>query len=530
MRITRLARYVRLFISSRYGGSFVVFGRIRPGRVGAFRGRLVMALVAGVASLTAAAPSVAAVAINGDPLRVYANTNSKVQARFGGFDDGEFDDPAIDFPTAGLHINLYQLPDADAPSSGYGLTSNAVTPVSGPTLAGSGTELDPYTLTSTYDVAAGFLGWLRVTQVLSYVNGDSGFLADYRIHNMGASGVFFRAVIAGDLFSAASDDGFGFYDATPPAIVGAENDVTGGFGGLVNLDTSPWSRFQEGDVSKVLPWFGPAYFGAGFSNTVDPDLTDSAVGVQWDKHRSTALGAGATDTFAVVWAFGHFDALTLFPGDESKPTGATESQTALALHGGAAVTGKTVRYAITGANPGYGAAVTDGSGNAAIAWTGVNAGSDTLTAFLDSNGDGTQQDTEPADVTTITWTARPQPPQAPTSVTSPPTLTASAAKVQHALRTYRIVAYARCDKSCTVTGRGTVAIPATARVLALRTIHRTILDGGRTKLVFRLSRRLRKAISTALQRRKRVAAKLTLVAKAGSLTTRPIHKTVRLVR
>jgi hypothetical protein len=405
-----------------------------------------------------------------------------------------------------------------------------VTPVSGPTLSGIGTDVDPYTLTSTYQIASGIFGSLEITQVLSYVDGDSGFLAEYSIHNTGASGAFFRAVVVGDLFSAGSDYGVGFYDAAPPAIVGGENDVTGGFGELVNVDdTSPWSRFQEGDISEVLPWYGPAYNGAGFPNTVDPDVTDDAVGVQWDKYRSTALAGGATDTFAVVWAFGHFDALTLFPGDESKSTGATESQTVLALNGGAGLTGKTVRYVITGANPGSGSAVTDGSGNAAIAWTGANAGSDTLRAFLDSNGDGIEQDTEPADVTTITWTAPTQPPPPPTPA-SPPAVTASAAKVQHALRTRRIVAYVRCDKTCTVTGRGTVAVPSAARVFALRTIHRTILDGGRAKLVFRLSRRLRNAISIALQHHKRVAAKLTLVAKAGSVTSAPVRKTVRLVR
>jgi hypothetical protein len=72
------------------------------GTVAGLKERLVPALVAGIALLTAAAPSAAAVAINGDPLQVYANTNSKLQARFVGFDDGEFDDPAIDFPNAGL--------------------------------------------------------------------------------------------------------------------------------------------------------------------------------------------------------------------------------------------------------------------------------------------------------------------------------------------------------------------------------------------------------------------------------------------
>ena len=55
---------------------------------------------------------------------------------------------------------------------------------------------------------------------------------------------------------------------------------------------------------------------------------------------------------------------------------------------GNAAPGRSVLYAIAGANPRAGALTTGADGTATITWTGANAGTDVLTAFIDMNGNG----------------------------------------------------------------------------------------------------------------------------------------------
>ena len=69
-----------------------------------------------------------------------------------------------------------------------------------------------------------------------------------------------------------------------------------------------------------------------------------------------------------------------------------------------------MRYAITGANPGAGVVTTAADGTAAISWTGTKVGTDTLTAFVDRDGNGLRDvNTEPQQTATVTWTPAPPP-------------------------------------------------------------------------------------------------------------------------
>jgi hypothetical protein len=68
-----------------------------------------------------------------------------------------------------------------------------------------------------------------------------------------------------------------------------------------------------------------------------------------------------------------------------------------------------VRYAIDGANPGSGAVTTAADGTAAITWAGANLGTDTLTAFIDGNGNGVRDAGEPQQAVTVSWTPPPPP-------------------------------------------------------------------------------------------------------------------------
>jgi CSLREA domain-containing protein len=69
---------------------------------------------------------------------------------------------------------------------------------------------------------------------------------------------------------------------------------------------------------------------------------------------------------------------------------------------GSAAANAIVRYAIAGPNAGLGTATTDASGRAAISWRGVHTGTDTLSAYVDVNGNGAP-DSEPSASATVTW-------------------------------------------------------------------------------------------------------------------------------
>ena len=62
-----------------------------------------------------------------------------------------------------------------------------------------------------------------------------------------------------------------------------------------------------------------------------------------------------------------------------------------------------------GANPGGGAVTTGADGTATISWPGANAGTDTLTAFIDANGNGVRDASEPEQSVTVVWAAPPPP-------------------------------------------------------------------------------------------------------------------------
>jgi hypothetical protein len=235
---------------------------------------------------------------------------------------------------------------------------------------------------------------LAITQTFSYVNGDSHFVASYAVTNPGSVPVKFSAVCRGVFTAAGSGQGQGFFDGSPPRIVGVFNDEQGSEGGLVEAASTPWTRYQEGPLPKGLP-FGDFYepgesalFG-DLSNTVDLSLvTDPRAAAQFDRRRSFGLPAGETDTFDVAWYLGHYDGLALSPASGSAPVGQTRSVTATSLNHGAPVGAGTIRYAVTGANPASGAVGTNAGGAATITWSGQAAGQDTLTAYIDSDGNG----------------------------------------------------------------------------------------------------------------------------------------------
>ena len=82
--------------------------------------------------------------------------------------------------------------------------------------------------------------------------------------------------------------------------------------------------------------------------------------------------------------------------------------------------GIVVRFSVTGANPQPSTVrTTDANGQAIFCYTGTRAGTDTISAFADTDADGTQDESEPGDTARKTYT--PGPPA--TVILSPPTAT-----------------------------------------------------------------------------------------------------------
>ncbi|MFY9580479.1 MAG: Ig-like domain-containing protein [Gaiellaceae bacterium] len=76
---------------------------------------------------------------------------------------------------------------------------------------------------------------------------------------------------------------------------------------------------------------------------------------------------------------------------------------------GTPVSGVTVPFSVTGANPasGTGTSPTDANGQAGFCYTGTAVGDDTIAAYADTNGDGVQSPGEPGNTVAKTWTAGP---------------------------------------------------------------------------------------------------------------------------
>ena len=372
------------------------------------RGCLVSTGVA-LAGLFAPAVSGAATGtIPGDPLAITADGVAHLQVKaFGasGPKSGAFapsDQTVAAAPGFCLLLNSgsFPLPACADPTP---ITPPPATPT------GTGSSGDPYTLTTTYAY-----GDLDVTQTLTYVNGDSFFTASYAITNTGSSPATFRALVQGHLEHAGTTTGQGFIVPGNPVVeVGAFNDTQGTLGTLNAVTGTPWSHYEEASAASFPV---DASSAGGLTDSIQPLPADNWVGADFDQYISTGLGVGQSTPvpFAVKWAFGRFAGLVVSPDAATVPTGQTATLTASSLEQGVPVAGKPVRYTVTGANSGSGSAITGADGSATIKLSGVNAGADTVTTYIDANDNGVyDSQTETQCVVQVIWTGGPATQPAP---------------------------------------------------------------------------------------------------------------------
>ena len=374
--------------------------------------RVVVATMAAV-GLCAAGAAVAGadpVALGGSPMSVFVGERGQLQAFRAGIPEGIYYAPSNTTGDAGFFLAVR---DGGTPTV-YGFDGSAgphgttdYTLGSQGAVTGSGTAADPLTQITIYQTAA--TGGLEVTQTTTYVNGSQFFTTTWVVKNTGATPAHFKAFAAADFFFDGSDRGTGIYTQGPPQFIGGTNADTGNSGGFAEVPgTTAWSRYQAlaygsaadqvwGKIDNAAASDAPT-----FDDTVVGEQVDNAGGVEWDQYVTGgtpgALAPNASATFSLVARSAVPSALQINPPNAGSPKGVPINFTVGAFDtNGTPYAGRTIRYAITGANatPTTLTATVGPDGNAVITDPGTNAGADTVVAFLDFNNNGTRQDAEP---------------------------------------------------------------------------------------------------------------------------------------
>jgi hypothetical protein len=291
----------------------------------------------------------------------------------------------------------------------YGFDGNAgpflsdeYTLVSQSGVTGAGTAADPLKQITKYAVETE----LSVTQTTTYVNGTQEFRIRWDVHNLTASSIKLKALAAADFFFEGDDSGTGIFTAGPPRFIGGTNLDSGSSGGFVEVigaGLAPWSAYQ------ALP-FGSApdevwgkvegaasSTGATFDDSVIGTPVDNAGGVEWDQDATgPGLAGNATRSFEIVVRSAVPSALQLSPTNVGSRQKVPVNITATALDSnGAPYAGKSLRYSIVGPNAATGGATLGPAGTAVITDPGAKAGTDAIVAFVDFNGNGTREPSEP---------------------------------------------------------------------------------------------------------------------------------------
>jgi hypothetical protein len=374
---------------------------------------LALALSAALAGPALATP----VTLAGAPLAVYVDELGQLQAKR---DDGAkniFYDPDSTKGDAGFFLAFPAASgsaDLDGGVFGFEPTASAGTtgiqdyvPISQSPATGSGTAADPLKQVTRYAVSpTADTPRVEVTQTTTYVNGAQQFSVRWDVKNTAGAALKLKALAAADFFFDGSDKGTGIYTEGPPRFIGGTNADTGNSGGFAEVTggTSPsprWSHYQAlawgVETTDVWPQVeASATTAPTFNDEVVGEPVDNAGGVEWDQYLTAPIPDGATRSFELTVKNAVPALLQLTPSNAGSPRGVPINVTATAVNtDGVPYAGRSLRYAITGANAGAGSVTLDGNGQGTISDPGALAGADTIVAFVDFNNDGIREPAEP---------------------------------------------------------------------------------------------------------------------------------------
>jgi hypothetical protein len=169
---------------------------------------------------------------------------------------------------------------------------------------GSGTPSDPWVVTTVNTVPS---TTLRLTQRTSYVNGAEFTPLTFKLEQIGGTQPVTATLFhAADLYTAGSDQGYGFYDPS----TGAVGDYFTPTHGILNgstlfqqfVPTTAANAYKESYYNTIWSDIGDTSGpGPGFDNTIISDtLHDSGTGLQWNLTvpATTSVTVGDTDLFS----------------------------------------------------------------------------------------------------------------------------------------------------------------------------------------------------------------------------------------
>jgi hypothetical protein len=177
----------------------------------------------------------------------------------------------------------------------------------------------------------------------------------------------------------------------------------GAAGGFLEDPSSPWLHYDVAQYGTVRSDLESS--GGLTTDTLVTTKVDNGAAIQWP---DVTIQATQSATFKVSQKF--VDTLSLTPPVSSKQTGDTLTLTAVAgdLNGNQ-VNGQTINYTVSGSNNLSGKVNTGADGKATFSYVGGNPGSDLITAFIDTNGNGVRDPDESQAEATAEWQG-PQPP------------------------------------------------------------------------------------------------------------------------
>jgi hypothetical protein len=186
----------------------------------------------------------------------------------------------------------------------YGFRGNAWTPVSQSAVGGSGTEADPFQLTTVVQASD---NPIFVTETDSYVVGTEYYRTDLTVTNAGSAAALTNLKLyhAADCYLQGSDYGFGFVDATSRAVACAQNP-----------SNSPPALVEEFTPLTGGSHYEENYYGTHFSHVEaqadlpdgchcngDPntgEAEDNGMGLNWS---IASLGPGQSRSFSLLSNF-----------------------------------------------------------------------------------------------------------------------------------------------------------------------------------------------------------------------------------
>jgi hypothetical protein len=218
--------------------------------------------------------------INGSPLRVVIGDDTSMQVYNSNVPGlGQFYDPDSEPTEAGVSAFINGVT--------YGPDDTSWTPVSMSPITGTGTAADPYTLVVVCD--AGTTG-LRLTETVTYINGQPQFNAALAFSNTGNATVNFNAFIGADLYLADNDAGFSVLQGTSAGGRGASDTCTQLQYVILFVATTPadrWTGTYYGDVWDQIT-------AGTLNNQIDSAICqDNGAAIEWE-NRTLAPGASLT--------------------------------------------------------------------------------------------------------------------------------------------------------------------------------------------------------------------------------------------